>query len=116
MTITTAYTGSATISTTETSLVSGTTTLQTITSAPGVYQAAIDLSALAATETYQLTIYEAAVAGGTKRIAMQRRITGPLDEPIYITPSVLLMHGWDVTLTKLLGTDRSISWSLRQIA
>lgn len=116
MPITTAYTNTATISSAETSLVSANTTLPTITAEPGIYQVALDLSALAATDTYELRIYDAAAAAGTKRIAMRRRITGALDEPIYITPSLLLMHGWDVSLTKIAGTDRSVSWSIRKVA
>jgi hypothetical protein len=83
---------------------------------PGIYQIALDLSALTAAETCELTIYEAAAPSGTKRLAMRRRITGALSEPIYITPSLLLMDGWDVTLAKIAGTDRSVSWSIRKVA
>lgn len=114
MAITAPYSGTATIGTTETSLVSGTTTLQTAT-VPGIYQACVDLSALTTADLFEMTIYEAATSGGTKRVAWRRRFGGPLPEPIVITPSLLLMHGWDMTLDKVLGTDRSISWSIRQV-
>lgn len=116
MAITVAYSGTATIGATETSLVSGTSTLQTITAQPGIYQVVLDLAALTATETYELVIYEAAAPSGTKRVAMRRSVTGVQAEPIYITPSLLLCCGWDVTLDKIAGTDLSVSWSIRQVA
>jgi hypothetical protein len=37
-------------------------------------------------------------------------------EPIFVTPSVILLHSWDMTWTKLGGTDRSIIGSIRQVA
>ena len=32
-----------------------------------------------------------------------------------VTPALVLMHGWDMTILKLAGTDRSIEWSIRQV-
>ena len=115
MAITAPFTGTATIGTAEVSLISGTTTLQTNTTA-GIWSACIDLAALTATETYEITVYEAAVAAGTKRIAWRRRLTGPLDEPIVHTTALVLMHGWDITMDKIAGTDRAIPYSIRQVA
>ena len=37
-------------------------------------------------------------------------------QPNLASPSLILMHGWDVTLIKISGTDRAISWSVRQVA
>lgn len=33
-----------------------------------------------------------------------------------VLPSMIFMHGWDVTMKRLAGIDRSIGWSIRQVA
>lgn len=116
MPISTPYTGTATVGAAAVSLVSGTTTLQTVTSAPGVYQVVVDLAALASGDAYDLSIYDAAAAGGAKRMIVTQRVTGPIPDPLLVMPSMLLVHGWDVTLAKASGTDRAVSWSLHRVA
>ncbi|MFM2056051.1 MAG: hypothetical protein RLY71_436 [Pseudomonadota bacterium] len=109
-------TGSAvTISTTELSLISGTTTLQTSTTA-GIYELVLDCANMTATEAYELRIYETAVAGGTKHLVRRKPINGAQAEPILVLPSLLLGVGWDITMDKLAGTDRAFSWSVRKVA
>ena len=109
------YSFTATVSTTEYSLANNSTTLATITTA-GIFSAFIDLNALTATESYRFRIYEAARAAGTKRIVQEVIISGVQAEPIYVSPAMFLVNGWDFTLQKLQGTDRSIPWSIRSVA
>ena len=110
------YTGTAlSVNTTEISLVSGTSTLQTVTTA-GIYQLFLDVSALTATESYSLKIYETARAGGTKRIVQEITLTGVQAEPIYVTPALQLVNGFDFTLVKLQGTTRTFDYSVRMVA
>jgi hypothetical protein len=33
-----------------------------------------------------------------------------------VAPSLILLHGWDVTMTKVSGTGRTIEWSIRKVA
>jgi hypothetical protein len=116
MAITEAFSGSATIGTTQYDLPSNSTTVSAQT-ADGIYQLFLDLNALTATESYQLKIYEKVQSGGTQRVIDHTTISGAQTaEPIYVTAALLLMHGWTFTLTKLQGTDRAISWSIRQVA
>jgi hypothetical protein len=35
---------------------------------------------------------------------------------MFIIPSVILGEGWDVTVTRLAGSDRTIYWSIRKVA
>jgi hypothetical protein len=81
-----------------------------------VYQVFIDFSALTATEEYLVSVKEKATSGGTQRIIFRATVAGVQGSPIWVSPSLILIHGWDVTLTKKAGTDRSISWSIRQVA
>lgn len=115
MAITNPYEGSLTISTTELSLVSGTSTLQTNTTA-GAWQALIDVNALVAGDAFRLRIYESVQASGTKRILQEVILRGAQVQPVYVSAPIVLMNGWDITLTRLLGADRIIPYSLRRVA
>ena len=115
MAISEAYTNTATVGSTELDLPSNSAVLSALTTV-GIYQLFIDLAALAAGDRYQLNIYEKVLAGSTQRAVQSVELTGPLTDPIYVTPSLLLMNGWTITLKKLQGTDRSISWSIRKVA
>ena len=115
MTIATAYAGSATISTTEYSLPNNSVTLATLT-AVAIYQVFLDLSTMVAGDAYRITIYEAVQAAGTKRVAWQETITGAPTMPVWVSPSMILMNGWDVTVTRLAGVDRVVGWSIRSVA
>ena len=109
----TEYTINATVSTTEYSITGNGTTIQTQT-ADGVMQAFIDFNALTASEQYQIRVYERARSAGTQRVVYEAVVTGAQDE-IFVTPALTVMHGWDVTLDKLAGTDRTIEASVRLI-
>lgn len=76
----------------------------------GYVQAIVDVAALAAGDLLQMTVYEKANAG-TQRVAWQAAI--PPMAQSYVTPMFLLGEGWDVTLKKSAGADRSILSSVR---
>lgn len=104
---------SATISTTEYSLPNNSTTLTP--QADKVYlQVFLDLNALTATEEYLLKVYEKVQSGGTQRIVYTATFIGVQSPPIWTSPTLALGNGWDVTLDKIAGTDRTIVWSLRK--
>lgn len=105
---------SASISTTEYSLVNNSTSIAADTT-DGVYQLWLDLNALTATEEYELKGYEKVQGAGTQRMFMHAYILGVQSEANYVSPSVMLGNGWDWTLKKLAGTDRTIGWSIRQV-
>jgi len=112
MAIGAAYENSATISTAEYSLPANTTTgVPTSQTADGCYQVFIDLANLTATEAYELKVYEKITSGGTQRVIYSTVMIGA-NTPM-VLPAMILLHGWDVTLKKTAGTDRSIAWSIR---
>ena len=115
MAISEAYTFSAvTVSTTELSFVSGTSSLQTITTA-GVYQLYVDAANMAKADEFRIKVYEKALTSGTKRTLTQWSLLGVQTE-LFCTPSLILMNGWDFTIIKIAGTDRAFSGSIRKIA
>ena len=104
-----------TISTNEISIVSGTTSLQTVTD-DGVYQLWIDAYAMAKGDEFRVKLYEKVEAtGGTKKVFAQFTLLGAQTE-VFVTPSFVLINGWDMTITKIAGTDRAFDASIRKIA
>lgn len=115
MAISEIYSGSASIGTTEYDLPSASTTKSSQV-ADGVFQLFLDLNAMTANEAYRLRIYEKTRSTDTQRLVEDLTISGVQTEPVYVTPALLLMHGWTFTLTKTLGADQTITWSIRQVA
>lgn len=115
MAITELYSGTEAVSTTEWSLTTDTSGPDADTT-DGVFQIFLDVSAVAAGDLFRVRVYEKVRSSDTQRIVYDAYIGGPQMTPIWTGPSFILMHGWDVTLIKVSGTDRTITWSIRQIA
>jgi hypothetical protein len=115
MAISEAFQNSATIGASEYFLASN-STVKTDQTDDGVYQLWLDLNALANGDEYRIRAYERISSGGTSRIAMEWTVAHAQSEPMYVTPSLIFLHGWEFSVTKLAGTDRSIAWSIRKVA
>jgi hypothetical protein len=116
MTITVeAYTGTHTVSTTEWSMTTNTAGPDVCT-APGVFQAYFDLSAMAAGDIFQFALYEKVITGGTQREVIKVTFSDAQSPANGVTPAFMLGVGWDMTLLKISSTDRSISWRISQVA
>lgn len=106
-----------TVGSSELSIVSGTTTLQTITD-DGVYQLWLDPvgAAMAKGDRFKIRIYEKVEStGGTKRVVHSQVLSHAQSQAV-LMPGLLLMHGWDFTIQKEAGTDRAWDASIRKIA
>lgn len=104
-----------TVGTSELSIVSGTTTLQTVTD-DGVYQLWIDAGNMAKGDEFRVKLYEKVEGtGGTKKVFFQATLLGVQTEN-FVTPSFILINGWDMTITKIAGTDRAFDASIRKVA
>lgn len=115
MALSEAYSGSASIGTTEFSLPNNSTTLTPI-AISGVYQLFLDLNALTATESYRVAVKEKVRSSSTQRTVFSTDIMGVQAEAVLVAPGLLLLNGWDITIRKLFGTDRTIEWSIRKVA
>lgn len=113
MAFTELYQGSASISTTEYSLTNGSTTIATVTT-DAVLTVWLDLNAMAAGDEYELVLREKVTSGGTQRTMILSNFLGVQGE-FFVSPPFQVLHGWDVTLRKRAGTDRTIGWSLRGV-
>ena len=81
----------------------------------GVFQVFLDLSDMIAGDQLQVRIYEKVRSGDTQRIVYEAILTGAQAQPIWVSPSLVLLHGWDVTLDALAGTI-TVNWSIRQVS
>lgn len=115
MAISEAYSGTETVSTTEWSLTGDDNSLDAITT-DGIYQCFLELNNLAAGDVFEFRVYEKVLSGSTQRLVFSATFNGAQGEPVWVSPALVLMHGWDMSLDRIAGSDRAISWSIRQIA
>ena len=113
MAISEAYSGTASISTTEFSCPNNSTTLTPVT-ADGVYQVFLDTSDMVEGDQLQIRIYEKCRSADTQRIIYEAVLTDTM-AATWVTPSLILLHGWDLTLNALAGTI-TVNWSIRKVA
>lgn len=114
MAISEAFAGSEAVSTTEHSLTTDTAGPDVETS-DGVFQVWLDVSDMIAGDELQIRIYEKVQSSDTQRICYQSTLVGAQGDPIWVSPSLILLHGWDVTLDAIAGTI-TVTWSIRKVA
>lgn len=105
---------SASISTTEYYLASDSTS-QTPQTDDCLLQAWIDFANMIAGDQYRVRFYEKVNGtGATQRQILEGIVTGVQASP-WVSPAMFVAHGWEVSVTRLAGSDRTIGWSLRKI-
>lgn len=114
MAITEAFTGTEAVSTTEHSMTTDTAGPDAEAS-DGIFQCFLDVSDMVAGDTLQIRLYETCQSGGTQRLAKEWILTGAQAEPLWVSDSFILLHGWDWTLDALAGTI-TVLWSIRKVA
>lgn len=109
-----AFSGTATIGSTEFSLTNGSTSLTAQTTDAQV-DVLINCSNMAAGDQYEVAVYEKVISTDSQILAFPVvTLTGPQPSAfVLLTPTV--MHGWEVTMKKIAGTDRSFKYSVRTI-
>lgn len=116
MPITEAFAGTEAVATTEWSLPrdasysSGSTQTD-----DGVYQIFLDVSDMVSGDELMIRIYEKVQSADTQRIVYESYLVGPQNPPIWASPALVLLHGWDVTLDAIVGTV-TVTWSIRKVA
>lgn len=113
MTLAESYTFSASVSTTELSLTGGTSSIETRTTA-GYYQLYISKANIAKGDRFVVRMYEKVTSGGSQEATIIADLFGVQAEPfIFVSPH--LRHGWDFTIDRTAGADRTITASVRAV-
>ena len=104
---------SATIGTTEYSLPADTTTgVPTSQTDDCIFSAVIGFQNMVAGDQYEIKLYE---SDGTSQVLVGTWVLTGAQSTKFIFPAVILGVGWDLTVKRLAGSDRTISWSLRKV-
>ncbi len=116
MAISAAYSLSAvTVGVTPISIVSGTTTVSD-TVETGLFQLWVDAGNMAKGDEFDIIISEKVKAtGGTRKTVFKAKLSDVQSE-VFVTPVLMLMFGWNMTITKIAGTDRAFDASIRKVA
>lgn len=115
MAITEAYSGTAAIGATEYSAPNNANySSGSPITVDGVYQVFLDTSDMVAGDELRIRIYEKCRSTDTQRIIYESFLNGTM-AATWVSPSLILLHGWDVTLTAISGTI-TVNWSIRQVA
>lgn len=115
MPITEAYElDNVTVGATEISLVTGTTGTASITTG-GAYQFWIDTTNLAKSDLFAFRIYDKVeLTGGVQRKVFEVFLGEPKSVN-YVSPTLVLMNGWDARLVRIAGADRAFDASVRRL-
>lgn len=104
---------SASISTTEYFLAANSTTPSYQTT-DCIMQCFLHFAGMVAGDQYEVKVYEKVNAQGPN-VVYYLLLDGAQAGPT-VLPSLVVGDGWDVSVKKLAGTDRTVHWSLRKIS
>lgn len=82
----------------------------------GIFQLFLDLNDMVAGDILQIRMYEKCRSGDTQRIFAEWILRDVQSTPMWVSPSVILLHGWDMTLDCIAGSTITCLWSIRQVA
>ncbi len=104
----------ATIGTTQYSMPADTTTgVPTSQTDACQLQAWINILSMAIGDEFVVKLYEKFISGGAQIVVEEWRLVYPTRK--LVLPAMILHVGWDLTITKVTGTDRAVEWSLRKV-
>ena len=114
MSISEAFVGSHAVDTTEWSCTADSAGAAAQTG-DGVYQVFLDLQDMVEGDVLQVRIYEKVGPSSAQQIVAEWVLRGVQSTPIWVSPTLILIHGWDATLDALAGTI-TVDWSIRRVA
>lgn len=101
--------------TTVISIPSGTSSTSAITD-DGVYQLWVDAGTMVKGDEFSITIKEKVEATGGAQKTVFKAVLTDVQSEVFVTPMLILMHGWDMLITKVSATDRAFDASIRKVA
>lgn len=84
----------------------------------GIFQFFVDVNAMAAGDVLELRIKEKCRAADTQRVVFKATLRDDqsTDDEMWVSPTLILLHGWDFTLKQTAGTGRAFPWAIRKVA
>jgi hypothetical protein len=82
----------------------------------GVFQFVVELVNMARGDTLEVRVYEKATGSGdTARQIQMWPITNEQTDLLFVSPALILLHGWRFSIKQTTGTSRSFKWSIRKV-
>jgi hypothetical protein len=83
----------------------------------GVFQFFVDVDLLVRGETLEIRIYEKCrAAGDTAKQIHMWKLAHDQTDPLWVSPPLVLLHGWRFTIKQSGGTGRVFPWSIRLVS
>jgi hypothetical protein len=102
------------VTATEVSLITGTTPAAQTDDA--IIQVFIDgVTNMVKSDEFLIKVYEKVRSGGTQRVVFQATLSDAQSEA-FVTPTLIVTNGWDVTMTRISATSRAFDTSVRKVA
>lgn len=114
MAISEPFTGTEAVGSTEWSLTTDTSGPDAETS-DGIFQIWLDVSDMTTGDELQIKIYEKVQSSDTQRVMYQANLFDKQETELWVSPTFVLINGWDVTLKAISGTI-TVLWSIRKVA
>ena len=73
----------------------------------------VAIDSMAAGDEFLVQLYEKVTSGGAQKVIDSWRMVYPVDK--LVQSGLILHNGWDITIKKIAGTDRTVEWSLRRV-
>ncbi len=80
----------------------------------GAFQLVVDLNTMVNDDEITLRIKEKARSGDTQRLVWSASYKHIQARPLSVSPPLILLHGWDMTLEKTAGSNTAFPWSIRK--
>lgn len=82
----------------------------------GVFQFVVELVNMVRGDTLEIRVYEKATGSGdTARQIQVWTITNEQIDPLFMSPALILLHGWRFSIKQTTGTSRDFKWSVRKV-
>ena len=82
----------------------------------GVYQFFVDTTAMQSGDTLILRVKEKTRSTTAQGLVFGATVSDTQSEPQWVSPALILLHGWDFTLAQTTGTGRAFPWSIRRVS
>jgi|WetSurSiteA1Bulk_404760.scaffolds.fasta_scaffold81555_2 hypothetical protein len=85
------------------------------TTTDGIFCVVMDLTNMAVGDIVEIQLLEKVLSTGNQKVVFQAIFYDVQADPVFISPSLLLMHGWAFGVRQTAGSSRSLDWSIRGV-
>jgi hypothetical protein len=81
----------------------------------GAFQFIVDCTNMVRADSLEVRVYEKPTGSGDTAILVKIwPINNEQAEPLFVSPALMLLHGWRFSIKQTTGTGRSFKWSIRK--